>query len=447
MNCAECRDNLIACVEGLLGRAEAQRCRAHLESCAACRAESEAVTSLQQHLLTRGQLTAEVKLVAPVMRRVRQEQPKPERETIMSKLLKHRWGLGFGAAATAATVLLAIALTTSKAQAKAEEMLARGAQAVARLTSIHLRGQLRTPPQDNFSYVDAKLNFVPVELWKQFTPELKWRIEKPARVAVMDGQSTLLYIKPANLAMKLPQPSTSAFDTDWLHRIANLSVTITNELNNALARGWKLGLKEERGADGRAKAIITVAAKAGLPDNDYLKNKFFDHADTRRVYRFDSETELLEAVQVYLVGPSSDVLVFELQQIDYNQPIAAAVFQYELPADVNWYQNEMKPLPDNQKYAALTAEQAARAYFDALARQDWSEAEKFRRDQVSERTRQMVASLEVVSIGTAFASAAYDPEGRFVPYEIKLGGQTLKHNLALKKDRQTGRWFVDGGGF
>jgi hypothetical protein len=184
-----------------------------------------------------------------------------------------------------------------------------------------------------------------------------------------------------------------------------------------------------------------------LPDNDYLKNKFFDNADTRRVYHFDAGTELLEAVQIFLTGASGDVLIFELTQIDYNQAMDSSVFQLDLPADVNWYQTEMQKLPDNEKYASMTAEQAARAYFEALARQDWTEAEKFRMDKVNEQVKQIVASLEVVSIGKAFASAAYDPDGRFVPYEIKLGGRTVKHNVALKKDKKTGRWFVDGGGF
>ena len=99
----------------------------------------------------------------------------------------------------------------------------------------------------------------------------------------------------------MPQRTTSAFDTDWLHRIANLSNTISNELRHAQAQGWKLGLTEETGADGRLKSIVTVHAKCGLPDDDYTQNKFLHDADTRRVYRFDAQSERLEAVQIYLV--------------------------------------------------------------------------------------------------------------------------------------------------
>ena len=46
--------------------------------------------------------------------------------------------------------------------------MAKGAQAIARLSTIHLRGQLRTLPDDNFGFLSADLDFYPIELWKQF---------------------------------------------------------------------------------------------------------------------------------------------------------------------------------------------------------------------------------------------------------------------------------------
>jgi hypothetical protein len=262
----------------------------------------------------------------------------------------------------------------------------------------------------------------------------------------MDGQQTLLFLKAANIGNRFPRPSPSAYDTDWLHRIANLSNTITNELKNALANGWKMSVTEERAANGRAKSIVTIEAKTGVPDNDYLKNMFMMNANTRRVYRFDAQTELLEAAQIYLTRTNDEVLIFDLQEIDFNQPIDPAVFQLQLPVNVSWFQNEMQELPDNDKYAAMTAEQAARAYFEAFSRQDWTEAEKFRRSTVDEQTKEIVGGLELISVGNSFTSQGYP--GRFVPYEIKLkDGRVTKHNIALKKDRKTGRWFVDGGGF
>src|ERR1039458_8140914 len=133
--------------------------------------------------------------------------------------------------------------------------MTNAAQAVANLTSIHFRGQVRTTPQDNFSAIMPDQDFTTIELWKQFEPQLKWRVEKPGRIAVMDGQSTLLFIKPDE-AMKFPQPSSSAFDTQWLHELANLDQALNNELSAIKAHGWPVTLTQEQGADGKPKSVV-----------------------------------------------------------------------------------------------------------------------------------------------------------------------------------------------
>jgi hypothetical protein len=438
MNCAECRDNLVACLEGLLEAEPARQCQAHLESCAACRSEHEALSRLQKRLVARGQVAAEVSLVEPVMRAVRQQQNKPERTTLMSLLFKNRWGFGLGAVATAGAAILIICLAAPRAQAKAIEVLAKGAQAMANLTSVHLKGQLRTLPADNFSYIDADGEFYPIELWKQLEPELKWRVEKPGRVALMDGQQTVLYLKTGHWGSKFPGSSRSAFDTDWLHRIANLSNTISNDLRMAQSKGWKLELAEETGADGKAKSIVTVHAKCGVPEDDYVRNQFFHNADTRRVYRFDAQSELLEAVQIYLVRTNSEVQIFDLSQIDYNQPIEPSVWQLNLPADVSWEQEPQK-LPDNEKYASMTAEEAARAFFEACGKRDWDEVAKFM-SPVNDRIKQYLGGLELVSLGKAFTSKAYG--GKFVPYEIKLRPQECQ--VRVSSNNPAKRFVITG---
>ena len=113
MNCAECRDHLVACAEGLLDREAMLACQAHLETCAGCRAEYQAITGLQQRLAARGQAAAEVSLVAQVMQRVLRERKELEGESFMSKILRHRWGFGLGAAAGAAAIVVAAIITMS----------------------------------------------------------------------------------------------------------------------------------------------------------------------------------------------------------------------------------------------------------------------------------------------------------------------------------------------
>ncbi len=442
MNCVECRDNLVARIEGLLEPEQERQCREHLESCAECRAEAAALGRLQQRLEAGGTTAAAVALVEPVMQRVRGAQTKPERMTFMKTLTNHRWGFGLGALASAAAVVVLLGvLAPSNVRAKAVDVLSRGAQVMAKLTSVHLRGQLRASPADNFGSISPDIGFCSIELWKQFEPEPKWRIEKPQRVIVMDGQSTVMLIRPGSTAVKLPQATPAAFDTGWLHRIADLSNTITNELKNALAHGWDLRLVEQNGADGRLKSIVTVQTKSGIPADDYVKNAFIDAADTRRVYRFDAQSGLLEAVQVYLVRPAGEVEIFELTQVDYNQPIATDTWNLQMPTDVSWAQlpQDLPRLPDNERYASMTAQQAARAFFEACGREDWTEAAKFM-SPINDRVKKYLGGLELISLGEPFTSQA--ASGEFVPYEIKLRSQEF--NVRVSNANAAGRYVITG---
>ena len=195
---------------------------------------------------------------------------------------------------------------------------------------------------------------------------------------------------------------------------------------------------EGAGADGRLKATVTVLARPDVPDTDYVKNSFFEHANTRRVYRFDSQTERLEAVQVYLQRDGTEVQIFELSQIDYDQPLAPEIWQLALPADVNWYQAPQR-LPDNEKYTSMTAEQAARAFFEACGREDWAEAGKFM-SPLPKQIKDYLGGIEIVNLGAAFTSKAYG--GRFVPYEIRLRSQQL--HLRLSNENPAKRFVVTG---
>ena len=112
MNCIECRDNLVARVEGLLNGEEARECAVHLESCENCRDEYNAITILQQRLVARGQVVADFSVIAPVMQRVRAVQPAHEKETIMSVLLR-RWRFGLGAVAVSAAIVAGTLMISS----------------------------------------------------------------------------------------------------------------------------------------------------------------------------------------------------------------------------------------------------------------------------------------------------------------------------------------------
>jgi predicted anti-sigma-YlaC factor YlaD len=289
MNCLECQENLVACVEHALDPQTAAACQRHLADCPACRQQHDAIARLQRQLVTHGESAARVSLAGPVMSRIRAAQP-DARPGHRSFAVLTRWLLGLGTAAAAVAVAAILVLMPSS-RARAADVMTQGARVAAQLTSVHLQGRMRASAADNFSSIDPAQEFTSIELWKELGGQGRWRIEKPGRIATMDGQSTTLFLRPANTAMRLPQPARSAFDTDWLHRIADLAQTLSRETSLAQTKGWPMTLTHET-VGGATKAIVTIEEKSGLPAGDYLQNKFLDTADTRRVYRFDEPRNL-----------------------------------------------------------------------------------------------------------------------------------------------------------
>ena len=111
--------------------------------------------------------------------------------------------------AAAAVIIIAVVLSINFLETTiptaAAQVLTDAAKAVSNLHSVYIKAQIRTLPHDNFEYIGLDLDFVPNEMWKEFdgTPQGKWRIEKPGRIVVMDGQSSLLLIRQNHAAKVL----------------------------------------------------------------------------------------------------------------------------------------------------------------------------------------------------------------------------------------------------
>ncbi|HEY4760702.1 MAG TPA: hypothetical protein VIH42_08990, partial [Thermoguttaceae bacterium] len=208
---------------------------------------------------------------------------------------------------------------------------------------------------------------------------------------------------------------------------------------------WDMKLAHEKYKDAE-KLVVTVEAKIGMSDYIYGKNNYLSYSDTRRVFRFDAETKRLEAFHIYLHQKDKDVLIFEADKIEYDQPIDPAIFTLKLPDDVIWWKEPSKPskLPDNEKYEKMTPKEAATAFLEACSKENWNEAQKFSPIFVNEFIWKPYAGLQVISIGEPFQSKDYG--GWLVPYEIKFKhGAVLKANLEISNDNSAKRYVVDGG--
>ncbi len=74
MNCTECKELLVAQIEGLLDESQQQAVAEHLKDCSACKAEAETLRSLQDRLAGNGKALAQSDLENNVMNQIVREQ-------------------------------------------------------------------------------------------------------------------------------------------------------------------------------------------------------------------------------------------------------------------------------------------------------------------------------------------------------------------------------------
>jgi len=133
--------------------------------------------------------------------------------------------------------------------------------------------------------------------------------------------------------------------------------------------------------------------------------------------------------------------------------VATGVYdsKLQLLQELKWT-NAPAILPDNDAYSKSSPAEAVRDYFAAQSRLDWDEMRKFAPEYDVENDQAQIEAarkqgLDVYKlipareVGDAFWSA--EQSAWFVKY-TEMGG-IKKMNLALGKDKPTGRWFVDGG--
>lgn len=374
----------------------------------------------------------------------------PTHKTKTLKLWETIMRSGWTKLAVAALVIVAIALglglwDTGSGKVYAAQLLTRAARALGDIESVYIKLKMRTTPSgDNFRHIQLDGEFVTVELWQQQDPNgvTCWRMQNPSRVMVMDGNEVRTLITGKYAYHR--QARTNRYN--WLPlSLKDVAQIMQREAQWAAQAGGDYVTMHEMGEDGREKKVVLIEAKAqGDFTNDYLKNSGIEESDHQRVYVFDAETSLLEAFHLAIRDGERDVVVLQIQSIQYNQALDSALFKLEWPKDVVFW-TEPEVLKDNDVYTNMGPKEAAAAFFQACTDEDWEEFLKYYpQSAVDERTKRVFGKLVVISLGEPFQSGRYP--GWFIPYEIKFpNGHIKKHNLAMRNDNAAGRYVFDGG--
>jgi hypothetical protein len=347
-----------------------------------------------------------------------------------------RW-VAVGCAAGALLLLLPL-LHIGKGLPKSRgvALLAQSVQALSNVQTVHITGRIRTKRGFNFADIHTQSDFVPIEIWREYTNPPRWRVEKPGRVAVMNGESALMYMSITNSAVTGPP---EAGFIEWLRPMLDPQSILENELA-AARQGNAIATVSQ------SKGVLTAAVRRqaqGNFANDWARNKSIAESDHTCVYRFDSMSKLLEGVEILVSTAGADVVVAEFTDFRYNEVFPQSLYTLDLPADVNWV-----TFPGAEQPAQVSLggpKETAAYFFDALAQQNWdSVLQVLGGTSVPPVIKKMYGGLLVVSIGGPFQSGLYP--GYYVPYQVRLrDGSTRAHNLAVRNDNPAHRWMVDGG--
>ncbi len=300
---------------------------------------------------------------------------------------------------------------------------------------------VRSLPKEPFDLVGTEYGFIEYKFWKQFSGKKPWRIEKPGRIVVFDGEKQYLYIP--NIGIAYTAPENIAF-VDWMKIFLDPKTILENEI--AFAKDHDAKYSIDKTED---ETILTVHANAlGDFHNNYLKNASVLESDNTRIYTFEKSTSLLKSFELFINDDGKSVKVIGIKNIAYNIPIEGSTFSIALPPGVKW--QEMTEPGYIKTFTKITSKQAAKKFFTALSKEDF-DAVKPVWDvlQVTDsKKREMIedefGGLKLISLGESFKSGLYP--GEFVPYKIKLkSGEIRESNLALRNDNPTKTWTVDGG--
>jgi hypothetical protein len=437
MNCREAQKRLVELWDPATPIEDANRLRTHARGCPDCVRELE-------------EIQAAFDAIEPPLR----VQASPDfKERVMNQIAKSEaprnlWRIlipRFSVAAVAALVMILLVPSLVRFAGKSSsgagiQLLAQSVQAMSNLSSVHLIARMRTTPRENFEYINPAADFVPVEIWRQYSTPAKWRVEKPGRVVVMDGVSSTLFIKPDSVSHGGPK----AGFLEWMKILLDADRILENEAENAQAGGYQVTVGEEVHNNVR-ETVLRVALEPGRGvGNDWIQDKTISSANQTRVYRLDPATKRLLGMQVIMHPQGQgDVVVFEVNEVRYNEMLDPALFAIALPEHVVTYVQPDK-MPTTGR-VPQTAREAAEIFFDGLAREDWQQVLMvYPVSALPSSAKEIYGGLKVVSIGAPFQSVF--SRGWFVPYQVQLkNGYVKAHNLAVRNDNKARRWNVDGG--
>lgn len=438
MNCQEFHKMIPDLLAGTLSPEDLSTAREHLTSCPACaealRTAREALRSVTPRFEPSVPEGLEARLLDAVHRRATASKT-PERRRPRRRLV----GLLSGVVSAAAVVIVALTFGLNTPARAARNRLTQAIASMEGVRSIRIELRIRTSEQENFDYIDPHREFVPHTLEAIYTPRLLWRVEKPGRKALYDGEYTYLWFDSLNDGLIQPYSPDAI---GMLNLLIDPSQLL--ELERQLTRAHT-GARYELRREAEVLYLTVISpAQGDFSQSDHERNTSIIESNTRREYRFDALNGRLLGARVTLLAEEGERALLEIDRITYDALLDTATLT-ALPEGINWTdQTRNTPSP---RLTGIDAMQAARLILAAFASWDneiLDEALRSYGAHARELLQSRYAGATVECLAEPVRSGKYP--GWFIPCTLRMGdGSRERIRLALRNDNSAGSWVVDGG--
>ncbi|HIY48113.1 MAG TPA: zf-HC2 domain-containing protein [Candidatus Alistipes faecigallinarum] len=437
MNCQEFHKMIPDLLAGTLSPEELTTAREHLTSCPACaealRTARETLRSVTPRFEPSVPEGLEARLLDAVHRRATVSKT-PERHP-----RRRLVGLLSGVVSAAAVVIVVLTFGLNTPARAARNRLTQAIASMEGLRSIRIELRIRTSEQENFDYIDPHREFVPHTLEAIYKPQLLWRVEKPGRKALYDGEHTYLWFDSLNDGLIQPYAPDAI---GMLNLLIDPSQLL--ELERQLTRAHT-GARYELRREAEVLYLTVISpAQGDFSQSDHERNTSIIESNTRREYRFDALNGRLLGARVIFLDGGRERTLLAIDRIEYDAPLDTATLTV-LPEGINWTdQTRNTPSP---RLTGIDAKEAARLILAAFATWDneiLDEALRSYGAHARKLLQSRYAGATVERLSEPVRSGKYP--GWFIPCTLRMGdGSRERIRLALRNDNSAGSWVVDGG--
>ena len=342
--------------------------------------------------------------------------------------------------AAAAAVLLALFVINPAKMYRANaagRLLDNAAEIFGSTPSFGMTIEVRTLPQENFSYIDADAKFVRHSLTVEPSTG-RWRLAKPMRVAVCGGGDIRVYNPETALGTIFPAGSMGVIE-DFAQMLDPYMMLLQEETRVRDNRNYSC----QKVVAGDVITLTVNAPAEGDFTNAYLRNTTISQSDTRRAYRFDRESGRLLEMQIDLWRDKKAVTILRITDIAYGKPVDEAAFA--APAGIEWLDKRISsPADGESQFVGITPEQAVEKMFAAMRAWDEGVLKEVLAYYHLDVLKRRYEGCRLIAHKQHFRSGIYG--GVFVPCRILFAdGRKEDIVVAVRNDNERGAWLADGG--